>query len=45
MGKGKPYRPGNGVLFRWSYRHYRSGKIVRPKNGRPFPIPFRKRKR
>lgn len=26
-------------IYRWSFRHPATGKIVRPKNGRPFRIP------
>ncbi|WP_136928419.1 hypothetical protein [Polyangium fumosum] len=35
----------SGVIFRWSYRHHSTGQTVRPKHGRPFPIPVGPRRR
>lgn len=29
---------GYVIIFRWSFRHPKTGKVIRPKNGRPFPI-------
>ena len=31
------------VVYRWSFRHPKTGKIVRPKNGRPFRMVIRRR--
>lgn len=32
------------IVFRWFYRK-KNGQIVRPKNGKPFPIRVRRKKR
>jgi hypothetical protein len=37
-------RKAGPVIFRNSYVHYRTGKLVVAKPGRPFPIPVGKRK-
>lgn len=31
-------KPGKKLIFRWTYKHPETGEIIRPKNGRPFPI-------
>jgi hypothetical protein len=31
-------RPGYRLIFRWWFRHRITGKIVRSKTGRPFPL-------
>ena len=33
-----PVPKGYKLIFRWSYKHPKTGKIIRPKNGRPFPM-------
>jgi hypothetical protein len=31
-------KKGKRLIFRWWYKHPKTGKIIRSKNGRPMPI-------
>jgi len=39
MNNRRPATRHNYVLiFRWWFRHHRTGKIIRSRTGRPFPL-------